>query len=158
MPARLFQYHSCVSAFSPFSSLTLFHAVGVALSSSDELTTVLLLTGQYVSMMNAQLLHNILASKSASLIPPLPGFNSSESLDLSLDLALETCMAIYPGSLYFGAAAFTSLPSSPTSNSSTTLLAASLALSSTVWAAVDIGNEHVVLWDSVPDAGQSPFS
>ncbi|SJL04925.1 uncharacterized protein ARMOST_08296 [Armillaria ostoyae] len=131
--------------------------LGVTLSSSDESATVLLLPSQYASTTNPQLLHNMLTSKSASLSPS-PGFNSSASVDLPLDLALEIGMAIYSGSLYSGTAAFTSLPSSPASNSSTTLSAASLALSSSVWAAVDIGNERVVLWDSIPDIGQLPLS
>ncbi|KAK0474753.1 growth factor receptor domain-containing protein [Armillaria novae-zelandiae] len=131
--------------------------LGVTLSSSDESTSVLLLPGQYASTTNPQLLHNMLTSKSASLSPS-PGFNSSESVALPLDLALEAGMAIYSGSLYSGTAAFTSLPSSPASNSSTTLSAASLAFSSTVWAAVDIGNERVVIWDSIPDVGQLPLS
>ncbi|KAF8626282.1 hypothetical protein AX15_004954 [Amanita polypyramis BW_CC] len=65
-------------------------------------------------------------------------------------------MAIYAQQNYSGQSAFSSLPSSPSANTSIPLTALSLALSSDVWAAVTLGlnNERVILWDSVPDVTQ----
>ncbi len=100
----------------------------------------------------------MLTSKSASLSPS-PGFeNSSKSLSLPLNVALLSGMAIYSESLYSGSAGFTALPSTPASNSTTSLSAASLSLSSSVWAAINVGDHRVVFWDSVPDFGQLPLS
>ncbi|SJL15778.1 uncharacterized protein ARMOST_19283 [Armillaria ostoyae] len=132
--------------------------LGVTLSADGESTSLLLLPGQYSATTNPQLLHNMLTSKSASLSPS-PGFeNSSKSLSLPLNVALSSGMAIYSESLYSGSAGFTALPSTPASNSTTSLSAASLSLSSSVWAAINVGDQRVVFWDSVPDFGQLPLS
>ncbi len=139
-------------------SATDSHLVGVTLSADGESTSLLLLPGQYSATTNPQLLHNMLTSKSASLSPS-PGFeNSSKSLSLPLNVALSSGMAIYSESLYSGSAGFTALPSTPASNSTTSLSAASLSLSSGVWAAINVGDHRVVFWDSVPDFGQLPLS
>ncbi|PBK76440.1 growth factor receptor domain-containing protein [Armillaria solidipes] len=132
--------------------------LGVTLSADGESTSLLLLPGQYSATTNPQLLHSMLTSKSASLSPS-PGFeNSSKSLSLPLNVALSSGMAIYSESLYSGSAGFTALPSTPASNSTTSLSAASLSLSSSVWAAINVGDQRVVFWDSVPDFGQLPLS
>lgn len=98
----------------------------------------------------------MLTSSSASLSPS-PGFNAS--LSLPINLALEPGLAIYAEALYSGQSGFTSLPSTPSVNSSTPLTAKSIALSSSVWIAANSGssNQRVIIWDSVPDVNQLPL-
>ncbi|KAJ7889227.1 TNFR/NGFR cysteine-rich region family protein [Mycena leptocephala] len=115
--------------------------LGVTISAPGS-PPALLLPGQYTSTTNPQLLHNLLTSSTASL-QPSPGFkNSSNSLALPLNPA------------------FTSIPSAPIgANSSTSLSLQSLALSSSVWIAVNSpspGNSRVIIWDSIPDIAQLP--
>ncbi|KAJ3834735.1 hypothetical protein F5878DRAFT_695169 [Lentinula raphanica] len=121
------------------------------------LWSVLLLPGQYTTTTNLQLLHDLLTSSSASLSPST-GFNSS-SVSFPLTVALEPGLAIYSNSLYGGSAGFSSLPTAPVCNSSTPLTAQSLALSSNIWAAIDVSSTNrVVFWDSVPDFSQLAVS
>ncbi|KAF5382868.1 hypothetical protein D9757_007308 [Collybiopsis confluens] len=128
--------------------------IGTTISASGAQTSALLLPGQYTSTASPQLLHDLLTSSSASLSPST-GFNSSSSLSLPLNVALEPGMAIYSSPLYGGSTGFSSLPNSPLGNSSTPLTAQSLTLSSNVWAAIEVGsNNRVVFWDSVPDVSQ----
>ncbi|KAJ3802355.1 growth factor receptor domain-containing protein [Lentinula aff. detonsa] len=136
-----------------FSNTTL----GMTISASGAQTSALLLPGQYTTTTNPELLHDLLTSSSASLSPST-GFNSS-SVSLPLTVALEPGLAIYSNSLYGGSAGFSSLPTSPVGNSSTPLTAQSLALSSDVWAAIDVGSTNrVIFWDSVPDFSQLAVS
>ena len=143
--------------------------VGVKLSSPSVPVTVQLLPGQYTSATNPELLHQILTSSSPSLVPSA-GFEnvsasafaqSKSSINLPLNVVMDPGIAIYAQQNYSGQGAFSSLPSSPSANTSIPLTALSLALSSNVWAAVTLGpnsNERVILWDSVPDVTQLPFS
>ncbi|KAJ7512376.1 TNFR/NGFR cysteine-rich region family protein [Mycena galericulata] len=124
--------------------------------------SALLLPGQYTSTTNPQLLHNLLTSSSASLSSS-PGFKkSSTSLALPLNVAQEPGLSIYSGPLYSGEPAFTSIPSAPIgANTSTPLTLRSLALSSSVWIAVNSpasANSRVIVWDSIPDISQLPTS
>ncbi|KAJ3723967.1 insulin-like growth factor binding protein [Lentinula raphanica] len=136
-----------------FSNTTL----GMTISASGAQTSALLLPGQYTTTTNPQLLHDLLTSSSASLSPST-GFNSS-SVSLPLTVALEPGLAIYSNSLYAGSAGFSSLPTAPVGNTSTPLTAQSLALSSNIWAAIDVGSTNrVVFWDSVPDFSQLAVS
>ncbi|KAJ3810962.1 growth factor receptor domain-containing protein [Lentinula aff. lateritia] len=136
-----------------FSNTTL----GMTISASGAQTSALLLPGQYTTTTDPELLHGLLTSSSASLSPST-GFNSS-SVSLPLNVALEPGLAIYSNSLYGGSAGFSSLPTSPVGNSSTPLSAQSLALSSNIWAAIDVGSTNrVVFWDSVPDFSQLAVS
>ncbi|KAF8894822.1 hypothetical protein BD779DRAFT_865614 [Infundibulicybe gibba] len=129
--------------------------IGAKLSASGAPTSIHLLPGQYTSTTNPQLLHNILTSSSAALAPS-PGFENFSS-DLPLNLALSPGLAIYSQSLYSGQAGFSSLPSSPTGNSSTPLAANSIALSTNIWAAIRTdSNDRIVFWDAVPDVSQLP--
>ncbi|KAJ7245392.1 insulin-like growth factor binding protein [Mycena haematopus] len=135
--------------------------LGVTISAPGS-PTALLLPGQYTSTTNPQLLHNLLTSSSATLSPS-PGFkNSTTSLALPLNVAQEPGLSIYAGALYSGEPAFTSIPSAPIgANSSTPLTLGSLALSSSVWIAVNFpapGNSRVIVWDSIPDIAQLPTS
>ncbi|KIK66073.1 hypothetical protein GYMLUDRAFT_957072 [Collybiopsis luxurians FD-317 M1] len=127
--------------------------IGTTISASGAQTSALLLPGQYTSSDSPQLLHDLLTSSSASLSPST-GFNSS-SVTLPLNVVLEPGLAIYSDPLYGGSTGFSSLPTSPIGNSSTPLTAQSMALSSNVWAAIEVGsNNRVVFWDSVPDVSQ----
>lgn len=130
--------------------------MGATLSAPGAATAIHLLPGQYASNTNPQLLHDMLTSSSASLSPS-PGFNAS--LSLPINLALEPGLAIYAEALYSGQSGFTSLPSTPSVNSSTPLTAKSIALSSSVWIAANSGssNQRVIIWDSVPDVNQLPL-
>ncbi|KAJ7494424.1 insulin-like growth factor binding protein [Mycena galericulata] len=131
--------------------------LGVSLSASDVSNSVLLLPGQYTATTNPQLVHDLLTSSHATL-GPSPGF-SNATLALPLNVAVSPGLAIYAQSLYSGQAAFSSLPSTPVSNSSTPLKAESMAMSSSIWVAMSFGsNGRVVLWDSVPDTAQLPLS
>lgn len=136
-------------------SLLISTQVGAKLSAPGSSTNIQLLPGQYASTTNPQLLHNLLTSSSATLVGS-PGFQSSSGSSLPLNLQLEPGLAIYSQSLYAGQAAFSQLPSSPLSNSSTPLPASSIAISSNVWVAVSSNNNRIVLWDSVPDTSQLP--
>ena len=134
--------------------------VGSTLSASGESTSVLLLPGQYTSSTNPQLLHNLLTSSSATLSPSAGFANSSSksSVSLPLTVQLQPGIAVYPQAFYSGQGSYTSLPTSPITNTST-LDASSLALSGNVWAEVSAGtNNRVILWDSVPDVSQLPQS
>ncbi|KAJ7778743.1 insulin-like growth factor binding protein [Mycena maculata] len=133
--------------------------LGVSLSASDVSNSVLLLPGQYTATTNPQLVHDLLTSSHATLTPT-PGFANSSTATLPLNVAVAPGLAIYAQSLYSGQAAFSSLPSSPTvSNTSTPLTAESMAMSSSIWVALSFGsNGRVVLWDSIPDTAQLPFT
>ncbi|KAF7348623.1 Extracellular matrix protein FRAS1 [Mycena venus] len=136
-------------------------SIGVTISAPGS-PPALLLPGQYTSTTNPQLLHNLLTSSSATLSPS-PGFkNSTSSLALPLNVAQEPGLSIYAGPLYSGQPAFTSIPSAPIgANSSTPLTLRSLALSSSVWIAINSpapGNSRVIVWDSIPDIAQLPTS
>ncbi|TFK41682.1 TNFR/NGFR cysteine-rich region family protein [Crucibulum laeve] len=132
--------------------------IGAKLSAQGAPTSVQLLPGPYTSSTSPQLLHDILTSSSASLASS-PGFqNSSSSVTLPLNLALQPGLSIFSDSLYSGQAAFTALPSDPVGNTTTPLAARSIALSSSVWATVQAGSNRVVFWDSVPDISQLPSS
>ncbi|GAW02717.1 tnfr ngfr cysteine-rich region family protein [Lentinula edodes] len=136
-----------------FSNTTL----GMTISASGAQTSALLLPGQYTTTTDPELLHGLLTS-SSPLLSPSTGFNSS-SVSLPLTVALEPGLAIYSNSLYGGSAGFSSLPTSPVGNSSTSLSAQSLALSSNIWAAINVGSTNrVVFWDSVPDFSQLAVS
>lgn len=128
--------------------------IGARLSAPGAATDIHLLPGQYTATTSPQILHNLLASTSATLAAS-SGFNSS--LSLPLNLALQPGLAVYSGSLYSGQAAFSSLPSAPVGNSSVPLTSQSIALSSGVWASVNAGSSNrVILWDSIPDLNQLP--
>ncbi|KAJ7611693.1 insulin-like growth factor binding protein [Roridomyces roridus] len=131
--------------------------LGVSLSASDVANSVLLLPGQYTATTNPQLVHDLLTSSHATLSSS-PGFSNSSTLTLPLSVQVNPGLAIYSQSLYSGQASFSSLPSGPVANSSTPLKAESMALSSSVWAAMSFGsNGRVVFWDSVPDTAQLPL-
>ncbi|KAJ6630230.1 insulin-like growth factor binding protein [Mycena sp. CBHHK59/15] len=132
--------------------------LGISLSASDVSNSVLLLPGQYTATTNPELVHDLLTSSHATLSPS-PGFGNSSSVPaLPLNVAVQPGLAIYAQTLYSGEAAFSSLPSSPVSNASTPLTAESMALASSMWAAMSFGsNGRVVLWDSVPDTAQLPL-
>ncbi|CAK5263996.1 unnamed protein product [Mycena citricolor] len=135
-------------------------SLGVSVSASDVNQSVILLPGQYTATTNPQLVHDLLTSPHASLIPS-PGFglNSTSSLSLPLNVAVSPGLSIYSDSLYSGKAAFSVLPSAPVGNVSVPLAAQSLAMSSSVWAAVSLGsNGRVVFWDSIPDTAQLPIT
>ncbi|KAF8826007.1 hypothetical protein HHX47_DHR6000718 [Lentinula edodes] len=132
-----------------FSNTTL----RMTISASGAQTSALLLPGQYTTTTDPELLHALLTSSSASLSPST-GFNSS-SVSLPLTVALEPGLAIYSNTQSGGSAGFSSLPNSLVGNSSTSLSAQSLALSSNIWAAINVGSRsRVVFWDSVPDFSQ----
>ncbi|KAJ4474127.1 hypothetical protein C8J55DRAFT_537066 [Lentinula edodes] len=136
-----------------FSNTTL----RMTISASGAQTSALLLPGQYTTTTDPELLHALLTSSSASLSPST-GFNSS-SVSLPLTVALEPGLAIYSNTQSGGSAGFSSLPNSPVGNSSTSLSAQSLALSSNIWAAINVGSRsRVVFWDSVPDFSQLAVS
>ncbi|KAF9073970.1 hypothetical protein BDP27DRAFT_1288346 [Rhodocollybia butyracea] len=131
--------------------------IGMTISASGAQTSALLLPGQYTATTNPELLHNLLTSSSASLSPS-SGFNSS-TVSLPLTVALEPGLAIYSESLYGGSAGFSALPTTPVGNTSTPLTAQSLALSSNVWAAINVGSTNrVIFWNSVPDFSQLAVS
>ncbi|KAJ7269285.1 insulin-like growth factor binding protein [Mycena haematopus] len=131
--------------------------LGVSLSASDVVNSVLLLPGQYTATTNPELVHNLLTSSHATLSPH-PGFGNSSTPALPLNVAVAPGLAIYAQTLYSGQAAFSSLPSAPVSNGSTPLTAESMAISSSVWVALSFGsNGRVVVWDSVPDTAQLPL-
>ncbi|KIL68473.1 hypothetical protein M378DRAFT_190887 [Amanita muscaria Koide BX008] len=140
--------------------------IGVKLRSPNVPVPVQLLPGTYTSSTNPQLLHQLLTSSSPS-IEPSAGFenvssaafaSSKSAINLPLGVALEPGMAVYSQQNYSGQAAFSNLPSTPTTNTSIPLTALSFALSSDVWAAISLGsgNQRTILWDSVPDATQLP--
>ncbi|KAJ7676455.1 insulin-like growth factor binding protein [Mycena rosella] len=136
-------------------------SIGVTISTPGS-PPALLLPGQYTSTTNPQLLHNLLTSTSGTLSPS-PGFKTSaSSLALPLNVAQEPGLSIYSEPLYAGQPAFTSIPSTPIgANSSTPLTLRSLALSSSVWIAVNSpapGSARVIVWDSIPDTAQLPTS
>ncbi|KAJ7150275.1 hypothetical protein C8R46DRAFT_1305883 [Mycena filopes] len=134
-------------------------AVGwLSLSASDVSNSVLLLPGQYTATTDPQLVHDLLTSSHATLIPN-PGFGNSSASTLPLNVAVNPGLAIYANSLYSGKAAFSSLPSVPVSNGAGTPLSAeSMALSSSIWVALSFGsNGRVIVWDSVPDTAQLPL-
>lgn len=136
---------------------SLLDLVGAKLSSSGA-TTIHLLPGQYSATTNPQLLHDSLTSSSATLSSS-PGFTNSTAVSLPLNLALQPGLALFSGSLYSGQSSFTGLPTTPAGNTSTPLAAQSLTLSSTVWAALNSGNNHrVIVWDAIPDVSQLPAS
>ncbi|KAJ4493256.1 hypothetical protein C8R41DRAFT_951206 [Lentinula lateritia] len=129
----------------------------MTISVSGAQTSALLLPGQYTTTTDPELLHALLTSSSASLSPST-GFNSS-SVSLPLSVALELGLAIYSNTLSGGPAGFSSLLHSPVGNSSTSLSAQSLTLSSNIWAAINVGSRNcVVFWDSVPDFSQLAVS
>ncbi|KAJ7150274.1 hypothetical protein C8R46DRAFT_1008412 [Mycena filopes] len=132
--------------------------LGVSLSASDVSNSVLLLPGQYTATTDPQLVHDLLTSSHATLIPN-PGFGNSSASTLPLNVAVNPGLAIYANSLYSGKAAFSSLPSVPVSNGAGTPLSAeSMALSSSIWVALSFGsNGRVIVWDSVPDTAQLPL-
>lgn len=133
--------------------------IGTTMSASGAQTSVLLLPGQYTATTNPQLLHDMLTSSSASLSPSSGFENSSSSRSLPLNIQLSPGLAIYSQSLYGGSAGFSALPTTPLSNNSTPIQAGSMALSSNVWVALDIGqSQRVIVWDSVPDFAQLPVT
>ncbi|RDX41022.1 hypothetical protein OH76DRAFT_257034 [Lentinus brumalis] len=128
--------------------------IGATLSASGAATSLLLLPGQYSSTTDPALLHDLLTSSSAS-VSSSPGFDANATLPLNL--ALQPGVAFYPQSKYSGQASFSQLPSSPL-NTSTQVSPGSLAVSSSVWAAISSGSsgDRVIFWDSVPDVSQLP--
>lgn len=131
--------------------------VGAKLTASGAPTSIQLLPGQYTSSTNPQLLHDVLTSSSASLLPSAGFENATSSTSLPLNLALSPGLAIFPQKLYSGQSGFSPLPSSPVLNSSTPLSASSLVMSSNVWVVVgSSADNRVVLWDAVPDTAQLP--
>ncbi|KAF8882178.1 TNFR/NGFR cysteine-rich region family protein [Gymnopilus junonius] len=129
--------------------------IGISLLSSSISSHIQLLPGAYSVTTNPQLLHNALTS--SSTITSSPGFTNSTPVSLPLDLALEPGLSIYSGSLYSGQGAFTGLPSSPIVNSSTSLPAKSLALSTNTWIAVNAGSSNrIIVWEPIPDVEQLP--
>ncbi|EIW85609.1 growth factor receptor domain-containing protein [Coniophora puteana RWD-64-598 SS2] len=134
--------------------------IGATLSAPGAQTDVILLPDTYSSTSNPELLHNLLTASSASLSPATGFSNSSgqSSVSLPLTLALQPGMAIYPQALYSGQAQFSTLPSTPQTNTSIPFSASSLSLAPNVWAAVSAGSSstRVILWSSVPDTAQLP--
>ncbi|KAJ8699271.1 hypothetical protein PTI98_002403 [Pleurotus ostreatus] len=131
--------------------------IGATISAPGAPTSIHLLPGQYTSLTNPQLLHNLLTAPSASLTSS-PGFeSSSSSISLPLNLALEPGLAIYSDIRFSGPAAFSQLPSSSIANSSVPLAAKSFAISTNVWASIrSSSEERIVFWDTVPDVTQLP--
>ncbi|OCH88251.1 hypothetical protein OBBRIDRAFT_693337, partial [Obba rivulosa] len=135
--------------------------LGATLSASGAATSLQLLPGLYTSTTNPELLHELLTSSNAALVPS-PGFSANSSLPFTL--ALEPGMASYPGANYSEQATFHALPQSksPGNDTATPLTAGSLALASNVWAALapsgGSSNDRVIFWDSSPDVSQLPSS
>ncbi|KAL4254394.1 hypothetical protein ABKN59_003636 [Abortiporus biennis] len=135
---------------------------GASLSIPGAATAIQLLPGQYDSSTNPQLLHSFLTSSQASLSLS-PGFSNSNSssLSLPLNLALQPGLAVYQKANFSGSAAFTPLPQTNGSLSTTSSSAGSLMIASNVWAAVSSSggsNNRLILWDSIPDLSQLPTS
>lgn len=135
--------------------------MGVSISSPSIQTKVILLPGQYTSTTNPQLLHDVLTSPSSTLSTS-PGFEkSSSSRELPMSVAIEPGLAVYPQSLYSGAPHFIQLPPSLANGSQLIPLPPTnaLLLSPDIYAILGTtSNEHIVLWDSVPDMNQLPLS
>jgi hypothetical protein len=112
-----------------------------------------LLPGQYTTSTNPQLLHDLLTSRTSTLVGSV-GFQPS--LSLPLNLQLEPGLAIYSDFLYSGQVSFAKVPDAPVSNTSIPLTANSLAISPDVLVAVSNNNRRLILWDSVPDISQLP--
>jgi hypothetical protein len=75
------------------------------------------------------------------------------------NLALQPGLAIFSGPLYSRQSSFTivTLPSITLGNPSAPLVAQSITLSSTVWAAFNSSNNNpFIVWDSIPDVSQLP--
>ena len=114
-----------------------------------------MLPGQYTTTTNPQLLHNLLTSRTSTLVGSI-GFESASLSSLPLNLQLEPGVAVYSQSLYSGQASFAKLPESPVDNSSIPISGKSIAISPDVWIAVSNDNRRLILWDSVPDISQLP--
>ena len=114
-----------------------------------------MLPDQYTSTTNPQLLHNLLTSRSSTLIGSA-GFRNASLSSLPLNLQLEPGVAVYSQSLYSGQASFAKLPESPVTNASIPLSARSIAIAPNVWIAISNNNNRLILWDSVPDTSQLP--
>ncbi|KAH8828150.1 TNFR/NGFR cysteine-rich region family protein [Flagelloscypha sp. PMI_526] len=132
--------------------------LGATLSSPNQ-PSIQLLPGQYSTTTNPQLLHNSLTS-STSQLSPSPGFNGSLA-SLPLNLALQPGMAIFTGPLYSGQSAFSAMPNSPGSLSTSPLSAKSIALASTLWAKLSStsngANTSFTIWESVPNVDHLPI-
>jgi len=144
--------YRCISHLPP--------TVGAALSAPGAATAIHLLPGQYATDTSPQLLHDLLTSSSASLLPS-PGFNASLT-PLPLNLALAPGLVTFPSTFYAGNATFTPAQLT-TSNSSTPLTAKSLTLSPNVWIVLRSSSSsnttnRIIIWDSVPDISQLPPS
>ncbi|KXN91956.1 Extracellular matrix protein FRAS1 [Leucoagaricus sp. SymC.cos] len=152
----------------PVSRTLIFSIVGAKLSAPNAPTSLHLLPGTYSTSTNPQLLHNLLTSSSASLSPS-PGFeNASQAFSpssLSFELRMSPGMTVYDGARYSGQAAYSGFPETPSASNDTAeepptqVTAASFALSDNTYAIVGgSGNDRVVIWTSVPDTTQLPFS
>jgi hypothetical protein len=137
----------------------LLDLVGAKLTASGATSIdILLLPGEYSASTNPEILHDSLTSSSATLSSS-PGFTNSTTVSLPLNLVLQPGLAIFSGSLYSGQSAFTGLPTTPLGNTSTPLTAQSLTLSSSVWAALNSGNnDRLIIWEAIPDVSQLPAS
>ncbi|KAJ3554452.1 hypothetical protein NP233_g12421 [Leucocoprinus birnbaumii] len=145
-------------------------AVGAKLSAPNAPVSLQLLPGSYTTSTNPQLLHNLLTASGASLSPS-PGFEIATKgfspSSLPLDLSLSPGMTVYSGILYSGQATYSGYPETPevVTNASgpqpSQVSAASFLLADDMYVVMggsNAGSDRVVVWDSVPDATQLPFS
>ncbi|KAJ7150260.1 hypothetical protein C8R46DRAFT_1358359 [Mycena filopes] len=133
--------------------------LGVSLSASDVSNSVLLLPGQYTATTDPQLVHDLLTSSHATLIPN-PGFGQFFSIyptsqrrsePRSLPSTPILSILARPPSVLFRRFQY------PTALA-LQLSAESMALSSSIWVALSFGsNGRVIVWDSVPDTAQLPL-
>ncbi|KAF5349643.1 hypothetical protein D9756_008985 [Leucocoprinus leucothites] len=144
--------------------------LGAKLSASNLPVSVQLLPGTYTTTTNPQLLHNLLTASGATLSPS-PGFeNASKAFtpsSLPLELDMSPGMTVYNGALYSGQAVYSGFPETPEVASNTSeqqpsqVTAASFFLAGNMYAILggpNGGNDRVVVWSSVPDTNQLPFS
>jgi hypothetical protein len=134
-----------------------FFVAGATLSAPDLNYIIQLLPGEYDDQSQSQppRLHAALTDPSSTLSPS-PGFQiSSSTLTLPFTIALLSGVASYALPFYSGHSSFMSIPPTP-NNSTYSLAAGSLIVSSNTLVVLRSGSKHLVLSESIPDFGQLP--
>ncbi len=156
----LLEHNQCALFFIlVYLPLTYLLTVGATLSNSALALPIHLLPGTYSITTSPQLLHDALTSPSTTL-SATSGFSNASSISLPLNLALQSGLSVYSGSLYSGSPNFQILPNVPIANTSARLSSKSFVLSSNVWIALNTGpsNDRIIVWDAIPDTSQLPSS
>jgi hypothetical protein len=131
-----------------------FCVVGATLSAPDLNYSIQLLPGEYDDQSQPLPLHVALTDPSAHLSPS-PGFGNSSSFTLPFTLAQESGVVTFSQSDYSGNSSFMSILASP-SNSTYSLDAGSLIISSNTMVVIRSGSNQMVLLNSIPDFSQLP--